>query len=176
MLFIPRHEITCQFGMKKEQSNIILITLADVKKKKKGNTSLPIFLFGWLVWDSVKTSHRKKESVYYPGFVTLKPNRCHVWVCQFNTFILDITAPMDVWAANKWQMNHRWTPEKKKIFSCHTISHAIYCHTAIICEGPNKFSEDTKQRVNFFAYICVCNGNGKASYFNKIIIIKKHSL
>lgn len=32
MLFAPRHEITCQFGLKLEPSNVILITWADVKE------------------------------------------------------------------------------------------------------------------------------------------------
>lgn len=44
MLFIPSHEITCQFGLKRELSNIILITLADVKEHQPA--CFPSLCFG----------------------------------------------------------------------------------------------------------------------------------
>lgn len=69
-LFVPRHEITCQFGLKREPSNIILITLADVKEHHPA--CFPCWASGWFLRDSVKMSPRRRSKTL-------------LWVCYHGT-------------------------------------------------------------------------------------------
>lgn len=48
-LSVPRHRITCQFGLKWEPSNTVLITLAEQTNKKKNLHSVHFLLRFWLL-------------------------------------------------------------------------------------------------------------------------------
>lgn len=67
ILFILRHEITCQFGLKREPSNIILITLADVKEHHRACFSH--WASGCFLRESVKMSPRKRSRKITLGFI-----------------------------------------------------------------------------------------------------------
>lgn len=74
---MPRHEITCQFGLKWEPSNAILITLADVKEYHSAflHTEL-LFGFG----GTLSKCHPGDDPKYYLGFVIMTPHRQDVLV------------------------------------------------------------------------------------------------
>lgn len=85
MLFISRHEITCQFGSEREQSNTILITLADVKER----------LSPWFSsWQCPKNGSGWVSMILYIYLYVCVPEYMHT---------------VSAVAGNKWQVTCRWT-------------------------------------------------------------------
>lgn len=85
MLFMSRHEITCQFGSEREQSNTILITLADVKER----------LSPWFSsWQCPKNGSGWVSMILYIYLYVCVPEYMHT---------------VSAVAGNKWQVTCRWT-------------------------------------------------------------------